>query len=55
LHGALVASSEEAITEAELRAREAKPQWWKKQRDTPLGEVVERKLARRAAPSRKRK
>jgi len=55
LHGALVAASEEALTEAELRAKEAKPQWWKKHRDTPLGEVVETKIARRAGTSRKRK
>jgi hypothetical protein len=47
LRGALVAVSDEAMIEAELKAKEDNRWWWSKQPDAPLGEVVARKLSRR--------
>lgn len=54
LRGALVAATEEQLTEAELRSTETKPQWWRKHPDAPLGEVVAQKLARRQQTPRKK-
>jgi hypothetical protein len=54
LRGALVAATEEQLAEAELRSKEEKPQWWRKHRDAPLGEVVAQKLERRRQSPRKK-
>jgi hypothetical protein len=47
LHGAVTAATEEQMLEAESSAQETKRTWWAKTPDTPLGEVVARKLAKR--------
>src|SRR4051812_30401891 len=41
------ATSEDQLVEAELAVVNAKPRWWRKAPDAPLGSVVEAKLERR--------
>ena len=47
LQCALPATTEEQALEAELRSKEGNRRWWFKVPDTPLGEVVAARLARR--------
>jgi hypothetical protein len=45
----VISGDRDAPREAQARRKGARPSWWRKCPDTPLGAVVEHKLERRAA------